>query len=165
MGYKKLEELLSKAKKTSLEFVLCFLDINNLKKINDTYGHMEGDRYIVFFCNLIKNKLQAEDVFFRMGGDEFIIIFMNNNKSQAEVIWKEYRKEFEEVNRKGELPYSISASHGLFYYQSGMEIDVDQIIEKADRQMYKEKRRHKKEFNSKAIVHPENSEERTQYTS
>ena len=151
MGLKKLEGLLTESKEDYLEFVLCFLDINNLKKINDTYGHGEGDRYILTFCDIIKRNLQEEDVFFRMGGDEFIIIFKDKNKSQAEKVWCEIQKNFSESNLKGESPYSIMASHGLSYFHSGMDIEIDYIIEKADTQMYKEKQRFRKEYQTKVL--------------
>lgn len=80
-----------------------------------------------------------------MGGDEFIIIFRNKNKSQAENIWNELVKQFDEKNRLGGFPYNITASHGLFYYCTGMDVNIEQIIEKADRQMYKEKQGFKDE--------------------
>jgi diguanylate cyclase (GGDEF)-like protein/PAS domain S-box-containing protein len=149
MGMKKLEELLAESKEDYLEFVLCFLDLNNLKNINDTYGHGEGDRFILTFCEIINRCLQDEDLFFRMGGDEFIIIFKDKNKSQAEKKWSEIQKQFDESDQKGEAPYCIMASHGLAYYQSGMDIDIEYIIEKADKQMYKEKQRFRKEYPTK----------------
>lgn len=145
MGLKKLEELLEEAKEEYLEFVLCFLDINNLKSVNDTYGHSEGDRYIQTICNMIKNKLDEEDIFFRIGGDEFIIVFSKKNNCQAENTWNEIKKQFEESNIREEFPYNIMASCGLFYFCTGMDIDLDQIIEKADKMMYEEKQRFKKE--------------------
>lgn len=139
MGLKKLEELLEEAKEEFLEFVLCYLDINNLKLVNDTYGHSEGDRYIQTLCSMIKNKLDEEDIFFRIGGDEFIIVFKKKNKYQAGDIWDEIIKQFDEINLQGGLPYNITASHGLFYFCTGMDMDLEQIIEKADKQMYEEK--------------------------
>lgn len=144
-GLKRLEELIEESKEGFLEFVLCFLDINNLKNVNDTYGHSEGDRYILAICNMIKNILREEDIFFRMGGDEFIIVFRDKDKFQAEHIWKNFMKQFDIKNLQGEFTYNIMASHGLFYYCTGMDTDLMQIIEKADKQMYKEKQRFKKE--------------------
>lgn len=152
MGFKKLEELLEEAKEGFLEFVLCFLDINNLKYVNDTYGHGEGDRHIITFCNMIKNQLEEEDIFFRMGGDEFIIVFRNKNKSQAEKVWDEFKKHFAESNPPGEILCDITASHGLFYYCSGMDIDLEQIIEKADKRMYEEKQKLKNEYQIKVQI-------------
>lgn len=146
MGLKKLEELLEEAKKEFLEFVLCFLDINQLKFVNDTYGHSEGDRYIQTLCSMIKNKLDEEDIFFRIGGDEFIIVFSKKNNCQAENIWNEIKKQFNKSNIQEEFPYNIMASHGLFYFCTGMDIDLEQIIERADKMMYEEKQRLKKEY-------------------
>lgn len=151
MGIKKLEDLLAESKEGHLEFVLCFLDINNLKKINDTYGHSEGDRYILIVCDIIKRNLHEEDVFFRMGGDEFIIILKDLNKSQAENTWREIQQQFSKCNLNGEFPYSIMASHGLSYYHSGMDIELNDIIEKADNQMYMEKQRFRKEYQTTAL--------------
>lgn len=139
MGFKKLEELLEESKKEFLEFVICFLDINNLKLVNDTYGHSEGDRYIQALCGMIKSRLEEEDIFFRIGGDEFIIVFKKKNKKQAENIWEEIIKQFNERNLEEEFPYDITASHGFYYFCTGMDIDLDQMIEKADKQMYEEK--------------------------
>lgn len=145
IGLKKLEELLEEAQEEFLEFVLCFLDINNLKFVNDTYGHSEGDHCIQTICSMIKNKLDEEDIFFRIGGDEFIIVFSNKNNCQAENIWDEIKKQFDKSNIQEEFPYNIMASHGLFYFCTGMDIDLDQMIEKADKIMYEEKQRLKKE--------------------
>ncbi len=139
MGLKKLEELIEEARENSLEFVLCFLDINDLKYVNDTYGHGEGDRYILTFCDIIKDTLEEEDIFFRMGGDEFIIVFKNKNKYQAENVWNELVVRFDEKNLQREFAYDIVVSHGLFYYRTGMDINLDEMIEKADKLMYKEK--------------------------
>ncbi len=150
MGIKK-EDLLAESKKGHLQFVLCFIDINNLKKINDTYGHNEGDRYILIVCDIIKRNLHKEDVFFRMGGDEFIIILKDLNKAQAENTWREIQQQFNKCNMNGELSYSIMASHGLFYYHSGMDIALNDIIEKADKQMYMEKQRFHAEYRANAL--------------
>jgi diguanylate cyclase (GGDEF)-like protein len=143
-GFLKLEELIEISKAGFLEFVLCFLDINNLKYVNDSFGHSEGDRYILTLCNIIKEKLGDEDIFFRMGGDEFIIIFKDKNEVQAELIWDRIKNEFDRRNEQDEFTYNIMASHGLFYYCSGMDINPDQIIDKADKFMYEEKQRFKK---------------------
>lgn len=146
MGLKKLEELIEKAKYDFSEFVICFLDINNLKYVNDTYGHSEGDCYILTLCNIIKNELKENDIFFRMGGDEFVIVFRDKNESQVQYIWDKLMKKLNNRNQMGEKPYSIMASHGLFYYCTGMDIDLEQMIEKADKQMYEEKQRYRKEY-------------------
>lgn len=144
MGLKKLEELMEESKKDKVEFVLCFLDINNLKQVNDTFGHGEGDKYIINFCNKIKMTVGEKDLFFRMGGDEFIIVFLNKALSEVEKICMEFNLGYQEISSLQITPYKITASHGLFYYCSGMEVDLEQIIEHADKQMYMEKQKFRK---------------------
>ncbi|ROR23969.1 PAS domain S-box-containing protein/diguanylate cyclase (GGDEF)-like protein [Mobilisporobacter senegalensis] len=139
IGLEKIQELINESKYRDMEFVLCFLDINDLKYVNDTYGHREGDSYIKTFCSLVKEEIHEDDVFFRMGGDEFIIVFMDKTISEAEIIWKRLMASFHRINKQEYMPYMITASHGLFYYRSGMEFDLEQIIDIADKQMYKEK--------------------------
>lgn len=139
MGLKIIQELIDESKTIYREFVLCFLDINGLKNVNDTYGHGEGDNYIRTFCNIIKREIQQNDMFFRMGGDEFILIFMNKTVSEVETLWEKLLQSFSRINELSSKPYAITASHGLFRFQSGMEFDLEQIIGHADKQMYKEK--------------------------
>ncbi|RJS59311.1 GGDEF domain-containing protein [Bacillus sp. PK3_68] len=69
-------EILQNAQKQHKEFILCFIDINNLKEVNDKYGHSEGDELIKSVCQEITKHIEKEDVFFRYGGDEFIIVFL-----------------------------------------------------------------------------------------
>jgi diguanylate cyclase (GGDEF)-like protein/PAS domain S-box-containing protein len=137
MGMIKLEELMETGKTGFVEFVLCFVDINDLKKINDSLGHGEGDRYLMTFCDQTKEKIGEKDLFFRMGGDEFIIVFLNKSLSQAEMLWNKL------IEHLG--TFEISASHGMAYYSSGMELELEDIIERADKRMYVEKLKYRKE--------------------
>lgn len=138
-GLKVIQDLIDESKNTFKEFVICFIDINNLKIVNDAYGHGEGDNYIKFFCDLVSEELEQDDIFFRLGGDEFIIIFKNKDISTVEAVWENILNSFNKVNVKAEKPYTITASHGLSHFKSGMDVDPEQIINMADKQMYKEK--------------------------
>lgn len=140
MGIDKINELINCSKNDGREFILCFIDINDLKLVNDVYGHNEGDNYIKLVCELIKLELDEDDYFFRMGGDEFIIIFLDKESSEVEGIWAKIVKHFNELNAN---EYKITASHGLFHYKPGMEVTMNEIIEYADKMMYKEKQLYK----------------------
>lgn len=120
-------------------FVLLFIDINNLKQVNNHYGHPEGDYLVKTVCNVIKSRLDKNDIIFRYGGDEFIIAFLDTHTNHAERIWGEIVEILDEENAKKRKPYSISVSHGLFYYDSTQSISLQEIIDYADKEMYKEK--------------------------
>ncbi len=85
-GLLMLKDLLFKAKEQMFEFVICFIDINELKEVNDNFGNSEGDFYIQKVCSLIETEKGENDVIFRMGGDEFVIVFPNKTQKQVETI-------------------------------------------------------------------------------
>lgn len=138
-GIQYLQELIKQVETTHEAFVVCYIDINGLKEVNDKYGHSEGDYYIIKVCEIIQSKLDQTDVLFRMGGDEFLIVFPNKYEKEIEVFWQTVLSEFNEFNQLKEKPYSLTVSHGLFEYSSGSHITLEDIVNNSDFQMYKEK--------------------------
>jgi diguanylate cyclase (GGDEF)-like protein len=124
---------------SSQEFIICYIDINNLKIVNDRYGHATGDDLIKTCCATISRQIDHDDVLFRLGGDEFIILFTQKQIEKAEQVWKNIESSFREIQK----PYPISASHGFYHYKPGTIITVEEILELADREMYKDKYHHK----------------------
>ncbi|MFE8699356.1 diguanylate cyclase [Cytobacillus sp. FJAT-54145] len=134
-GISLLEEEIEKARNTGEEFILCFIDINNLKVVNDQYGHAEGDQLIKTVCNKVKENIQ-EDIFFRYGGDEFIILFRNKTLACVDDIWETI---IESLSLNSSNNYPITISHGLYQFGPGQEVSIDEMIHLADQAMYKEK--------------------------
>ncbi|MEM1503038.1 GGDEF domain-containing protein [Domibacillus sp. 8LH] len=126
-------------------FTLCYIDINGLKTVNDRYSHNKGDHFIKEICRAIQKSLREEDLLFRMGGDEFVILFPNQPPGAADQAWNAIQLEFARTNQVSRQPYKLSASHGICYYHPGMTISLEELLEMADQEMYKEKRsrRHK----------------------
>lgn len=120
-------------------FTLCYIDINGLKTVNDRYGHNKGDQFIREICQAIQKALHEEDILFRLGGDEFIILFPNQPPEAANRTWNAITMEFDRANQISQQPYELSASHGICYYQPGMSISIEELLEMADQEMYKEK--------------------------
>ncbi|MDF2802722.1 MAG: diguanylate cyclase/phosphodiesterase with sensor [Anaerocolumna sp.] len=143
MGIRKVEELTQKAKNLGLEFILCFFDMNDLKSVNDTYGHGQGDNYIRAFCSTVIEEISLEDIFFRMGGDEFIIVFTQSTLVEAEDIWERIISRFYQISREMNISIKRAASHGFYHYKAGIDITLEEMIEKADKHMYEEKQIHK----------------------
>ncbi|MED1468507.1 GGDEF domain-containing protein [Bacillus salipaludis] len=123
----------------SEEFILSFIDINDLKKVNDRLGHASGDDLIKTCCETLKRHIDHHDVFFRLGGDEFIILFFKKKREDVEHIWGDIQRDFEFLNEEKQKPFPISVSHGLYHYVPGAPITVEEILETADQEMYKEK--------------------------
>lgn len=120
-------------------FILCFIDIDNLKMVNDKFGHLEGDFLITDVCRIIKEEIKPNDVIFRYGGDEFMVLFSDDDEPEIESTYHRINKRFEALNNNQHKPYPISASMGTFYYTPEMNLDLEQIIEIVDKNMYNNK--------------------------
>jgi diguanylate cyclase (GGDEF)-like protein len=123
----------------SQEFILCYIDINDLKKVNDLYGHSTGDDLIKTCCETMNRHIVHQDVLFRLGGDEFIIIFFQKQMEDVQEILDNIKREFHTINEAGLKPYQISVSQGLYHYHPETTITLEEILELADQEMYRNK--------------------------
>lgn len=128
---------ISKRNKTTLS--VCFVDINDLKDINDTYGHEEGDNVIRIACETIRESLRESDFICRLGGDEFLIIFPQCSIESALEIWERVETRLEALNNEKSKHYAISLSQG--FAESGPENfrSPEEMVSIADKEMYKNK--------------------------
>jgi len=117
-------------------FSLILIDVDNLKEINDTYGHTAGDKVIEIVGQAIKKCIRKEDAGLRYGGDEFIILLFNQDKKAAYRVIERIRREISELAVGQGVNIQISA--GVAYYDSLR--NMGDIIKMADRDLYKEKR-------------------------
>ena len=134
---KKLDELL----KTDNDLIFCYCDLDHLKHVNDTYGHMEGDWYICYFVDIVKQNIREHDVFARVGGDEFCIILKG---CPEDVARKKIRQIQADFRAESTRPYDKNFSFGIVKL-SGTErnVDIDDILKQADAAMYQQKKEHK----------------------
>ena len=116
-------------------FSLILIDVDNLKEINDTYGHIAGDKVIEIVGQAIKKCIRKEDAGLRYGGDEFIILLFNQDKKAAYRVIERIRREINKLAAGQGMNIQISA--GVAYYNSLR--NVGDIIKMADRDLYKEK--------------------------
>lgn len=119
-----------------------FLDINNLKITNNTYGHAAGDELIVSVAKVIKKYTTKGAFSYRFGGDEFVMIFTNINKEKFlsfnEILLKEFSKIKLEFS-----PLEVSVAIGQIYENN--QIDIECLLKKADSSMYEAKNNMKAE--------------------
>lgn len=120
-------------------FILCFIDLDNLKMVNDRFGHPEGDVFIIHACRTIKEELNPKDIIFRYGGDEFMIIFHDDDEQAANQMCRRLMERFDALNRAHYKPYPVNASMGIFAYKSEMDLEPEQIIDIVDKNMYNNK--------------------------
>ncbi len=140
-GKKNLEEVLN-GMNADDQFTVALYDINGLKWVNDTYGHIEGDRLLVFVAQNIQKELEDSDFVFRLSGDEFIVCFMHKDMAQAEAWMQRILQTLEERRIAGGIAYAVSFSYGLACIYGGESLSVSDVLSIADSQMYMRKRSH-----------------------
>lgn len=118
--------------------VIC-ADIDNLKPINDKFGHEAGDNAISQAASAILTSMPAESVCTRTGGDEFCVILSSNSCNEIDGYIKKLDGELANYNRQSGLPYKVECSCG-YHCVKGCDIEtVDSLIKLADAEMYKVK--------------------------
>lgn len=99
---RQLEAELHRAKRYNTQLSCLMLDIDFFKKINDTYGHIFGDKVLLKLVSIIEKKIRDYDIFARYGGEEFIIVLPHTNKEEAEKLAERIRTEIQ--NSKLDVP-------------------------------------------------------------
>lgn len=116
---------------------IIMFDIDNFKSINDTYGHLVGDKVLVEFANLIKRHIRNSDYLIRFGGEEFLLALINASKSQAFNKAELIRKELEKLSIDG---IKVTTSVGVISTEDRVERNLEDLIKVADNALYEAKR-------------------------
>uniref|UniRef100_A0A7C4THA6 Diguanylate cyclase n=1 Tax=candidate division WOR-3 bacterium TaxID=2052148 RepID=A0A7C4THA6_UNCW3 len=134
-------QISNKAKKNML---LLFIDVDNLKKINDKYGHPLGDQALVKTAEILKKTFRESDIIARIGGDEFVVFTMAVPGTSGKKFGGRLEKNLEFFNEKAKLPFALSLSIGWSCYDPRNPQTLIQLLKDADRMMYLNKRFKKK---------------------
>lgn len=128
------------------KYLVAYADMDNLKLVNDHYGHGEGDFSIKSLAECLRAILGEKAVLGRMGGDEFAAIMQCDDNCDVQAIMKAKEKQIEILNSKAGKPYRIDMSVGLVVCECSNSYDLKENIDKADGMLYNEKTKRKKEI-------------------
>lgn len=134
-----IEDNLSYAIRNGYDYALCFIDLNDLKFVNDHSGHEEGDQFIKDSVAILHKGFRKSDIISRVGGDEFII-GMHCSGEIAEKNWEKIRLLIDEFNDSKVRTYHVALSHGVASVQGDKIESLDELVALADQRMYTEKR-------------------------
>jgi diguanylate cyclase (GGDEF)-like protein/PAS domain S-box-containing protein len=134
------EEFLKLAKRRRQGLFMLYTDLDNLKLINDTLGHEEGDQALIDSANVIKETYRESDIVARIGGDEFAVIPIGTTGDNIEQLTGRLLNNIENYNLTKKRDYSLSMSFGTSYYDPAAPCSVNQLIAYADKMMYEQKR-------------------------
>nr|WP_279286879.1 GGDEF domain-containing protein [Clostridium sp. cel8] len=153
-GLKLLDKKLNLSKINNGSIVVCFVDVDGLKRINDNFGHQEGDKLLINTAEVLKNNIRKTDFLVRMGGDEFLVVFPDTKVEEVHKIWNRIYVKLDEINKNNNR-YNFSLSYGLCEYKKHIQGDmtINELIKIADNDMYKRKLQKKKELYDEKDIH------------
>jgi len=141
-----LKNFMSLSKRINKKLAFIFIDLDNFKMINDTFGHESGDELLREIANRLSKSIRKSDLVARIGGDEFIIVLNNiENKSQVENVVKKLQKVLKEPITLSNKKVEITFSAGICMYPDDTE-DINEIFQFADIAMYESKKLGKNKF-------------------
>lgn len=133
------------AKSSGRSLYISFIDIDGLKKVNDTYGHHEGDWLIKAIAECLRKASREEEVCMRFGGDEFIVLGLENVADGRHLEFEqEFQNHIRQVNESQKREYPVSASIGSYTIDDVEHTNLQIVIERADMEMYLRKKKKKR---------------------
>jgi diguanylate cyclase (GGDEF)-like protein len=133
------EQSLKLSVRTKKKLLLLFIDMDNLKGINDHHGHNEGDQALIDLANILKKTFRESDIIARIGGDEFVVLSESTDENGETVLTRLYDN-IRDYNAKGARRYTLSISVGTTQFDPKHPISIDELLSKADAFMYAQKK-------------------------
>jgi diguanylate cyclase (GGDEF)-like protein len=143
-GMNFLRKSFNHAKITGERLTIAFVDVNDLKVVNDKHGHHAGDHLIEKISEVIRSSIRDTDGAMRFGGDEFILILPDCPQYRAEEVMTQINVYLNRFNLSGEFGYKVGVSHGLVEYNALRHNSALDLIAEADTEMYKNKKKNKR---------------------
>lgn len=132
------EQHLKLTSRQRVRSTLVFIDVDNLKYINDNYGHREGDYALQQIAALLRECFRQSDIIGRLGGDEFCVLLSHTNETPEFLVSERLSHLIEKANKNSQRVYALSVSLGIVNVVGHLELA--QQISRADALMYEHKR-------------------------
>ncbi|MDF1684125.1 MAG: GGDEF domain-containing protein, partial [Legionellaceae bacterium] len=133
------EQKMKEAARLKQEVVLFLVDIDDMKFINDNFGHKAGDQALVETAAILKKLFRKMDIICRWGGDEFIILAVNAEGDRLAVMRERLEDHLRNYNANSVQTFKLSLSMGAFSNADALNRPLDEMIQQADKAMYQEK--------------------------
>jgi len=132
-------QLLKLAHRNAQRLLLFFCDVNNLKKINDSFGHREGDLALIRVADAFEQTFRDSDIVARISGDEFAVLAMEASGQSQDLILSRLEKNLK-ISSASEKRYELSLSVGVARFDPKRAVSLGELMSQADEAMYEQKR-------------------------
>lgn len=141
------EQQLKLSQRTKRGVLLFFADLDDLKCINDTLGHEEGDQALIDMAAILRETFRSSDIIARIGGDEFAlltdefaILSIDAEEKEPEIIINRLQDRIDRHNHQANRKYKLSISIGCAFYNPENPLSIDKLMARADKLMYEQKK-------------------------
>ena len=138
------QELITSISSRDCPAVIGYVDMDNLKQVNDIFGHKEGDFALRTIADTLQNVMPPDSIIARIGGDEFAICVVGIDSAGTKKLKDSLNKQENKLNKNCNKPYYIECSIGLMEFQCSGVQDAEELMIKADEKLYINKRRKRK---------------------
>lgn len=133
------EQALKQATRMERDVLMIFIDVDQLKHINDTWGHLAGDRALIDTARVLRESCREADIVARLGGDEFVALMTVDSDQTADIVRERIQARVEAHNRETERGYPLSLSVGATRSKAEGAMLAD-LLAQADTALYEQKR-------------------------
>ena len=133
------EQALKLATRMERDVLMIFIDVDQLKHINDTWGHLAGDRALIDTARVLRESCREADIVARLGGDEFVALMSVDSDQTAEIICERIQARVEAHNEETERGYPLALSVGATRSKAEGTLLAD-LLAQADTALYNQKR-------------------------
>jgi len=120
---------------------LLFCDLDGLKQINDTWGHVEGDHALTDTAEILRQSFRSADIIARLGGDEFTVFPLEAEEASADLLMGRLAAHIDAFNAENRRPFRLAMSVGIARFEPGSAWTIQNLLDEADRHLYDAKRR------------------------
>jgi len=146
------EQQMKISERSQKELLLIYIDLDDMKAVNDTLGHVKGDELLVEAAQVLREVFRKADIIARMGGDEFAVLVLETETVSAATIDERLERQITLHNTRAGRDYTLSMSTGMVPYHPGTPLSIDEWVLEADTRMYERKRN--KKLNAQKQVKP-----------
>lgn len=134
------EKLVERSRREGKGFHLLYIDLDDLKTINDRFGHDEGDRVLRTAAGILRDNFRESDIIARIGGDEFVVLPIGATGEAPQAVLSRLQRAVDASNSGCDRAYALSISAGVAAYEPQLNRPLSEILADADAAMYRQKR-------------------------
>ena len=125
--------------RTRRSAIVMLIDVDQMKAVNDTWGHAEGDRALLAVTRVLRDSFRTTDILGRIGGDEFAVLAVETDQDRRPELLARLRRNAEIASRDPSVQYPLRFSVGTAYHVPDNPKPLKDLLEEADRQLYEDK--------------------------